>query len=370
MAAERAPRGGGSIKPIPGRKDAWRIRWQDGGKQREKTFRGSKAAANEERNKLVVLGGGKSEEVERATGGRSVEDLMSEWTAWQEDGGTQPRTVEQNRDAARLRIVPAIGNVLLSELTTRHIDDMLSKWNKDGLKTDTMRRYFAPLRTALGQAVRWGWIETNPAANATMPRGVASKRHEPPSPEVVRELIDMARECRDFVMAAAMWLAFAGGMRRGEIAALQWSDVDLVAGTVTIGGNMDRHGRIGPTKTHQSRTVGLDAGTVAMLQDLYEVTGSERSVLGLDNPDILTDRFRKLCELTGHLDGDDKPLYSFHGLRHAHATELLGRGASLANVSARLGHANPRTTISVYTHALASGDDELAETMGQIMADA
>ena len=76
--------------------------------------------------------------------------------------GTEPRTVEQNRDAARLRIVPAIGNVRLSELTTRHIDDMLSTWNKDGLRTATMRRYFAPLRTALGQAVRWGWIDDQP----------------------------------------------------------------------------------------------------------------------------------------------------------------------------------------------------------------
>jgi integrase len=115
--------------------------------------------------------------------------------------------------------------------------------------------------------------------------------------------------------------------------------------------------------------VRIDAGTVEMLRDLYEVTGDGPTVLGIKNPDILTDRVRRLCKLTGHVDADDKPLYSFHGGRHAHATELLGRGASLANVSARLGHANPRTTIGVYAHALASGDQELAETIGQIMAD-
>ena len=53
-------------------------------------------------------------------------------------------------------------------------------------------------------------------------------------------------------MAAAVWLAFAAGMRRGEVAALQWSDVDLVTGTIIVSANMDRHGRIGPTKTHQN----------------------------------------------------------------------------------------------------------------------
>lgn len=368
MASERAPRGGGSVRPVPGRKNVFRIRWMDGTKQREKTFRGSKAAANEERNRLVVLGGGKSEEVERSTEGRTVEALMTEWTAWQADHGTQPRTLEQNRDAVRLRIVPAIGKVRLSELTTKHIDDMLSKWNRDGLKRDTMRRYFAPLRTALEQAVRWGWIETNPATSASMPRGAPSERHQPPSPEVVFELIEAARSREDFVMAAAVWLAFAAGMRRGEIAALEWSDVDLAAGTINVTGSMDRHGRIGPTKTHQIRRVGLDAGTVAMLRDLHQVTCDRLTVLGINSPDILTDRFRKLCELTGHLDADNKPLYSFHGLRHAHATQLLARGAPLANVSERLGHANPRTTLSVYTHALTAGDEELAETIGEIMA--
>ena len=47
---------------------------------------------------------------------------MAEWTTWQGEHGKAPRTVEQNRDAARLRIVPAIGNVRLSELTTKHVD--------------------------------------------------------------------------------------------------------------------------------------------------------------------------------------------------------------------------------------------------------
>ena len=93
-----------------------------------------------------------------------------------------------------------------------------------------------------------------------------------------------------------------------------------------------------------------------MLTELHDITGSKATVLGLDNPDVLTDRFRKLCELTGQVDADDKPLYRFHDLRHSHATELLGRGASLAGVSARLGHANPGTTLTVYTHAL-TGDD-------------
>jgi integrase len=370
MAAERAPRGGGSIRPVPGRKHVFRIRWMDGTKQREKTFRGSRAAANEERNKLVVLGGGKSEEVERATEGRTIEGLMAEWTNWQEEQGKALRTVEQNRDAARLRIVPAIGNVRLSELTTKHVDDMLGQWNRDGLKTSTIRRYFAPLRTALSQAVRWGWIDTNPAASATMPRGEPSPVRPTPPAAVMAELIETARSREDYVMAAALWLDFGAGMRRGEVAALRWSDVDLVAGTINVTGNMDRHGRIGPTKTHRQRTVRIDPGTVEMLRDLHEVTGDGPTVLGIKNPDILTDRVRRLCKLTGYVDADDKPLYSFHGGRHAHATELLGRGASLANVSARLGHANPRTTIGVYAHALASGDEELAETIGQIMGDA
>ena len=169
------------------------------------------------------------------------------------------------------------------------------------------------------------------------------------------------------MMASAVWLAYATGMRRGELCALRWSDVDLGASTVTIGGNMDRHARIGPTKTHQKRTVRVDAGTASMLKDLHERTGSKSAVLGVDNPDLLTDRFRKICKMLGFVDDEEKPLYRFHDLRHASATELLGRGASLGGVSVRLGHANPRTTLTTYVHALTTDDTNLAERMGQIM---
>jgi len=186
--------------------------------------------------------------------------------------------------------------------------------------------------------------------------------------DVVRSVIEAAEE-RDPRLAALLLLGALTGMRRGELCALQWSDVDLVAGTVTISGNMDRNGRVGPTKTHQMRSVRVDPGTVDMLKNLYEITGLKSTILGLDSPDILTDRFRKLCDLTGLVDDDEKPIYRFHDLRHAHATELLGRGAPLAGVSARLGHANPRTTLTVYTHALTDDDSNMAQTMGEIMAE-
>jgi integrase len=354
---------------MPGRKNAFRIRWMDGGKQREKTFRGSRSAADEERRRLVILGGGRSEQAAQpVSDGRTVEALMTEWTAWHESTGKATRTVEQNRDATRLRIVPSIGNIRLQELTTRHIDEMFSDWTSDGrLKTTTMRRYFAPLKTALGQAVKWGWIDTNPAANATLPRGQESPRRPPPPAAVVVELIKAARDRNDHRMVAAMWLAFGAGLRRGEVAALKWTDFDFNEATIHIHGNMDRQGRIGPTKTHENRTVKIDPGTVAMLEELQEeVTGSETFVIGL-RPDQLTDRFRRLCKLTGYVTKDNKPLYSFQGERKAHATELAGRGASPANVQARLGHANLQTTLGYYVHPLASGDEELADTIGQIM---
>lgn len=341
----------------------------DGTKQRERTFGGSKAAAAEELRQLVILGGGESEKGgETVTDGRTVEALMAEWTAWQESSGKARRTVGQNRDAARLWIVPSIGNVQISELNTRHIDDMLADWNSDGrLKTTTMRRYFAPLKTALGQAVRWGWIDTNPAANATLPRGQESPRRPPPPAAVVMELIKAAADNKDYRMVAAMWLAFSAGLRRGEVAALKWTDFDFNELTIHIHANMDRHGRIGPTKTHENRTIKIDPGTVAMLEYLQEeVTGSEAFVIGL-TPDKLTDRFRRLCKLTGYVTKDDKPLYSFQGERKAHATELAGRGVSPANVQARLGHANLQTTLGYYVHPLASGDEALADTIGQIM---
>jgi integrase len=295
--------------------------------------------------------------------GRTVGDLLDAWLTHSESSGKSRRYIAENRRAIDNYLRLAIGGIRLERLTVADIDGMLAQWARDGRLTGaTMRRYLAPLRAALGQARRWGWRADNPAELATIPRGRASADPLTPTPEEFAALVRKAAERGDWPMVTAIRLAYVTSARRGELAAMRWSDFDLDAGSVTIARSADRYGNEGPTKTRQKRTVQLDAGTVAMLRERQRDKGGEH-VIGL-RADQITDRFRKLVAMTPGVRHGVR----FHDQRHAGASEMLAAGVPVTAVAARLGHASSRTTMQVYAHALPGADDGAAAIMGELAA--
>ena len=103
---------------------------------------------------------------------------------------------------------------------------------EDGKSAKTIRNHHAAISAALHQGVRWGWVRANVAEMAEPPR-VAHKRVSVPSLDVVRDVIEAA-ECRDPRLAPFLMIAALTGMRRGELCALRWSDVDLGSGIVNV----------------------------------------------------------------------------------------------------------------------------------------
>ena len=123
------------------------------------------------------------------------------------------------------------------------------------------------VRRALTQGVRWGWITHNPAIDASPPR-VPMKELKPPDPDQVVRVFHLAQKS-DPELATFIMLAASSGARRGELIALRWSDIDLdrsrlsiERGIVRVGDDLIEQG----TKTHQSRRISLDAGTVSALR--------------------------------------------------------------------------------------------------------
>jgi integrase len=102
----------------------------------------------------------------------------------------------------------------------------------DGKSAKTIRNHHAVISAALQQGMRWGWVRSNVAEMAKPPR-VAHKRVSVPRLDVVRDVID-ATERRGPLLAPMLMLAALIRMRRGELCALRWSDVDLATGTVHV----------------------------------------------------------------------------------------------------------------------------------------
>ncbi|MGH3565035.1 MAG: site-specific integrase [Pseudonocardia sp.] len=250
------------------------------------------------------------------------------------------------------------------------------------MAASTVRQIHSIISAALSAAVRWDWIAANPARVAQRPRQKVPEP-DPPSAADAARLLDEAFEM-DADWRMLVWLVMTTGVRRGEVCALRWRDVDLDGEMIEIRRAYNLHKGVGVekvTKTHQMRRIALDSETVALLrehrarvqvrlsdlgvpfsQDTYVFTGVKTPDHRAPySPHAVSSRYKEMATRLGidtHL----------HALRHYSATELLTAGIDLRTVAGRLGHGGGgATTLRVYAAWVAASDREAAELLGSRM---
>jgi integrase len=371
--------------------ESWQLRVHTGrdpitGRKRyaERTFHGNKRGASKALAALVTETDGLAP---RSSKAGSVEALLNEWLAHAAPSFS-PKTVAITRMYIDNPIIPAIGSIQATKLTPAELDrfyrHLLAVGGSRGpYAPATIRRVHGIIRRGMTQGVRWRWISHNPAVDASPPK-VPLKDLKPPSPDEVVRLFRLAQES-DPVLATFIMMAASSGARRGELVALRWKDIDLdrgvlsiERGVVLVDGVLIEHG----TKTHQSRRISLDAGTVANLREhqarVADNAAAAECAVTADSfvfshaidgtvpwhPDSTTRAFRTLCRRAG-VTG-----VRLHDLRHYVATRLLASGVDVRTVAGRLGHRNPSTTLNVYSHFVPESDQQAAEALGELFGEA
>jgi len=238
------------------------------------------------------------------------------------------------------------------------------------LAAKTVRGMAGLISAALNDAVRLGLIRSSPAGTVKLPP-TENKERRSLSPEELESY---------FAAAVGHWvepilrLAAATGMRRGELLALTWSDINFSAGTITVSKSLEqtRAGlRVKETKTRTTRVIRIGPSAVEALKLQHALQDAWRQELGPDyrdqglvfsvpdggflKPDTTTAEACRIAAKAG-LKG-----VGLHTLRHTHGSMLLSAGVPLPAVSKRLGHANPNITAAVYSHALPSDEERAAE---------
>lgn len=218
-----------------------------------------------------------------------------------------------------------------------------------GSSAKTIRNHHAIIAAALHQGVRWGWVRNNVAERAKPPR-VEHRQVTAPSVDVVQQVIASAEE-RDPRLAPLVMLAALTGMRRGELCALRWSDLDLQLGIISVSRSLV----VGPgglsektTKTGRSRKIALDAFGIALLTEhLRQVNEWVTAAGGIDGlapdafvfspfaeadtpfrPDNVTSFFIRVRDEVG------APDVRLHDLRHFTATSPPPSSSELGWTSA------------------------------------
>jgi integrase len=291
----------------------------------------------------------------RGTAARSVQAVFQLYLQAVDSGLIElaPTTVSTTRSACRAMALTELpdgrvfGDIRLSRLTWQDIEYLYLAMRAAGRKSESVRRCATVLSRALDLARKRGLVDSNPSKDATRPRTTRVKPYAPTGDEV-RDLLKVASEADPETGDAATLLATTG-MRRGELLALRWGDVDLQNDELHVAAAISDGGRgIGvvrrATKRSDWRDVPLTvSGRQALLRQrerreslLSRVVGVDEYVFpgGIDptvpmRPDSFTDKWsvaRKSSSIT------------LQHLRHYAATAMLDAGESYRTVADILGN--------------------------------
>lgn len=258
-------------------------------------------------------------------------------------------------------IIPEIGKILLNRLSQSDLQQFYAKEKTDGRKLHaktygkglsdrTIRGIHANCRTALQRAVQDGLIRTNPAVGCKLPPKKAREMQVLTQNEILRFL----HQAKEEGYYELFLLELGTGMRRGEILALKWSDLDFATGELRIERQVyiiKAEVIISAPKTKASiRTVILPPSLLKTLVAYKETVDSEWMFPSPTNngrprnPSSVRKRLQLILERAGCKK------VRFHDLRHTFATMALEHGMDVKTLSATIGHVSSATTLDIYSH--------------------
>ncbi len=328
------------------------------------------------------------------TGRQTVGQFLNSWLSDVVKPSVKPKTYRTYADLVKLHIYPALGRHSLAKLSPQHIRAFLNdkltvpqasrKKPEHGkpaipgkaLSARTVKHLLVTLRGALETAVKDGLMKRNVAALVDPPK-VRKVQFTTFSPEQARSFLDAIKGHRFEALFAT---AIALGYRQGEALGLQWPDVDLDAGTLTVRQAIQRvDGKltIVPTKEDKVHSVNLPAVTKSALivhrakqEDERRLAGSRWQETGF----VFTTGIGTPLDARGvirvfHsiLTVAELPKIRFHDLRHSVATLLLAQGVSPRYISDLLGHSQVSFTMQTYAHVLPHVQRDVATKMDQIL---
>ncbi|MEW5979231.1 MAG: tyrosine-type recombinase/integrase [Acidobacteriota bacterium] len=274
----------------------------------------------------------------------------------------------------RKHLVPFFGKLRLQEIRLKHVNQFVAE-TAPKVSVKTLRNCVTLLRVMLASskgssALRQGYIRLDPLMGVELPPSEA-RQIVPPTVESVWKLIDAAAAMGS-VGYGMVYLAAFTGLRRGEILALTFDDVDWLQKELVISKSIARFPatdgvhkwvwRIGPTKSKKSnRRVGLTSNVLQLLSSLRQSAPNPNGLIFTDGkgsfiePDYFDDHIFDPIRVNASL-----PDIRFHDLRHFFASMLIAQGESPKYVSDQLGHASIQITFDTYGHLFPQAKAEAA----------
>jgi integrase len=308
----------------------------------------------------------------------SLKEFIDRWLNDSAKPAVRERTYKNYEYLLNHYVIPKLGAIRLSSLKPLEIQKLYTElYQEKKLSAKSVRHVHVTLSGALNQAFKWRLIPMNPATLVELPK-IQRKEMLALSQEEVSRFIQAAQTDRYGTMFI---FAVITGMRPGEYMGLQWKDMDLERGTVTVQRTLvtdatESGNRFGETKTAQSRrTIPISEILIRLLKDHKKRQAEERLKAGsewkafdlvfctemgspVDLPNVRTRNFKPILERA-----KISPKFRIYDLRHTCATLLLSKGIHPKVASERLGHSSVVLTLNTYSHVLPTMQAEASETL-------
>lgn len=334
------------------------------GRRIRRTFPTHAAAKAWRQDAQVALRDGRM----RAPTGETLERAATAWLEGARAGAVHNRSGDAYKPSAirsyeqnlRLRVLPALGRSRLHEIRRADLQALVDRLVTDGTSPAVVMTTMLPLRAIFRRAVARGDLPVNPTSGLEMP-AVRSRRDRIVSPADAERLL-AALDLEDRPLWAT---ALYAGLRRGELVALRWDDVDLAEGTIRVERGWDAiEGEIGPKSREGRRRVPVHAGLRDHLLDqrMRREDGAVRVFGSLSQVRRQAERAQERWSGRGL-----GPL-TLHEARHTYASFMIAAGVNAKALSTFMGHANIAVTLDLYGHLMPGSQAEAASLLESYLA--
>ena len=338
-----------------------------------KTVKGSKKEAKSVMHKMIT-------ELEQGITTKRTDKTIGQWMDEWIDSylpNVEETTRVGYKSKIRCYIKPAIGDILIQSLRAEHVQRMVNDMIAKGLSPKNIRDTFNNVNAAMKLAVKIRLIPYNPCEGVSLPKRKRYKA-EVYSPKMMYSLLD---EAKDTDMYLPILILLTVGLRRGELLALRWEDIDFKKNILKVRRNMVRgeNGFIIKAPKTESGIRDIHLGDDVMKELELAKKEYTKDMLsygaGFQNlgfvirqedgsplkPDSMTRKWTRFLESRG------LPRIRLHDLRHSNATALIQAGVNPRVVQQRLGHSDVNITLNTYTHVLPEMDEEAAAKLDSIV---
>lgn len=356
----------------------------------------------------------------------TLKEFTERWLAEYAAQKLQPGTIEKYKAELNDKILPVLGHLKLSELRPHNLNAFFVSMTKDGARKDGKKGGYSKgsiaktrnvLSSVLRTATEWEIIDRNPLDKVRLQAEETAEKIEFFTPEQAATFLEYIEKPytvktsghkriddtgKEYTVGSyesqkeipeqirvLFVLAIYAGLRKGELLALEWSDIDFQADTISVTKSVSvvagKQTTKAPKTKNSRRTVSIPPFLTQRLKQMKAARSRYRLSLGdywkgaewvfiQDNGKQMSystpySAFQDTIARynTGKPAAQQLPPIPFHGLRHTSATLLIASKQDVRTVSARLGHAQASTTMNIYAHALQETDRKAATALEDML---